>query len=99
MYLGEIVEHATTEALFEAPMHPNTQGLIRSVPEIKESDEPLENIPGMVPDLKHVPTGCRFCERCRYATERCRREKPELTEVAPGHQVRCFRCEAAKKEA
>ena len=80
-------------------MHPYTQGLIRSVPEIKESDEPLENIPGMVPDLKHVPAGCRFCERCRYATERCRREKPELTEVAPGHQVRCFRCEAAKKEA
>ncbi len=99
MYLGEIVEHAATEALFEAPMHPYTQGLIRSVPEIKESDEPLENIPGMVPDLKHVPTGCRFCERCRYATERCRREKPELTEAAPGHQVRCFRCEAAKKEA
>ena len=99
MYLGEIVEHAATEALFETPMHPYTQGLIRSVPEIKESDEPLENIPGMVPDLKHVPTGCRFCERCRYATERCRREKPELTEAAPGHQVRCFRCEAAKKEA
>ena len=99
MYLGEIVEHAATEALFEAPMHPYTQGLIRSVPEIKESDKPLENIPGMVPDLKHVPTGCRFCERCRYATERCRREKPELTEAAPGHQVRCFRCEAAKKEA
>ena len=38
-------------------------------------------------------------KRCRYATERCRREKPELTEAAPGHQVRCFRCEAAKKEA
>lgn len=99
MYLGEIVEYTDTAELFNKPLHPYTQGLIRSVPEIREDSRPLESIPGMVPDLLHVPTGCRFCERCPFATERCRREKPELTETEAGHWVRCFRYDCAKEGA
>ena len=98
MYLGEIVEYADTDDLFRHPLHPYTEGLIHSVPVIKPEKDPLENIPGMVPDLLHVPEGCRFCERCKYASERCYREKPELYEPLPGHQVRCFRFERGLKE-
>ena len=93
MYLGEIVEHTDTAQIFEKPLHPYTMGLIGSVPETKAGAEKLDSIPGMVPDLMHVPAGCRFCERCKYATERCRREHPCLSELIPGHWVRCFRYE------
>jgi len=98
MYLGEIVEYADTDDLFRHPLHPYTEGLIHSVPVIQPHKEALENIPGMVPDLLHVPEGCRFCERCKYASEHCHREKPELYEPLPGHQVRCFRFERGLKE-
>lgn len=90
MYLGEIVEHAETDALFEKPLHPYTRGLISCLPDTGEKRGTLENIPGMVPDLLHVPTGCRFCDRCSRATDRCRAAHPELYEPLPGHQVRCF---------
>ncbi|MBR7187127.1 MAG: ABC transporter ATP-binding protein [Clostridia bacterium] len=90
MYLGEIVERAETQRIFDSPLHPYTQGLIHSVPTIEPEIQKLENIPGMVPDLMHVPEGCRFCERCARATARCSREHPELYEREPGHFVRCF---------
>ena len=93
MYLGEIVEHTVTSEIFKQPLHPYTRGLIGSVPEIRPDVQKLENIPGMVPDLMHVPQGCRFCDRCKYATERCRQEHPALYEPLPGHEVRCFRYE------
>lgn len=98
MYLGEIVEHAETNHIFEKPLHPYTRGLIHSVPVIEPDVPPLENIPGMVPDLMHVPTGCRFCQRCKHATERCRQAHPDLYEPLPGHQVRCFLYENGMKE-
>lgn len=90
MYLGEIVEHAGKKELFEQPLHPYTRGLMACVPRAEKEKRELENIPGMVPDLRSVPQGCRFCPRCSLATQRCREEKPELYEYAPGHQVRCF---------
>lgn len=99
MYLGEIVEHAETDALFEHPLHPYTNGLIQSVPTMQKKVQELENIPGMVPDLQHVPTGCRFCDRCPYAGDRCRAEHPDLYEPIPGHTVRCFRYEKGLKGA
>jgi peptide/nickel transport system ATP-binding protein len=97
MYLGEIVEHTVTDELFEHPLHPYTNGLIQSVPKIQKDMQELENIPGMVPDLQHVPAGCRFCDRCPYATERCKAEHPDLYEPIPGHTVRCFRYEHGMK--
>ncbi len=98
MYLGEIVEHTATKELFAHPLHPYTNGLIRSIPTIQPNAPELENIPGMVPDLMHVPTGCRFCDRCACATERCRKEHPDLYEPTPGHTVRCFRYENDAKK-
>ncbi len=98
MYLGEIVEYAQTQDIFDRPLHPYTRGLINSVPEIKPDVPRLKSISGMVPDLMHVPSGCRFCDRCAYATERCRREHPALYEPIPGHQVRCFEYENGLKE-
>jgi len=98
MYLGEIVEHTATKQIFDMPLHPYTRGLISSVPVIKHDAPKLESISGMVPDLMHVPAGCRFCERCKYATERCRKEHPGLYEPVPGHQVRCFEYENGLKE-
>ncbi len=97
MYLGEIVEHAETDALFDRPLHPYTNGLIQSVPTMQKKVQELENIPGMVPDLQHVPTGCRFCDRCPYAEARCRAEHPDLYEPIPGHTVRCFHYEKGLK--
>lgn len=93
MYLGEIVETAPTKALLSTPMHPYTQGLIVCLPKISKEHQSLAHIPGSVPDLAHIPAGCRFCARCSHATERCRSEHPPLVDVGDGHLVRCFQCE------
>lgn len=90
MYLGHIVEEGTVRDVFERPLHPYTVGLIRSIPtmETKKEDK-LYIIKGTVPPLSEVQTGCRFCSRCEYATERCRREAPVLTVVNETQKVRC----------
>ncbi|MCC8065731.1 MAG: ABC transporter ATP-binding protein [Clostridiales bacterium] len=90
MYLGQIVESCSTGALFAKPMHPYTRGLIASVPQIREEKQIVAGIQGTVPALEDIPSGCRFSTRCAYATERCRRECPELLEREAGHSVRCF---------
>ncbi len=89
MYAGRIVESAPVEALFRSPRHPYTRGLIASVPKLGSGVRSLPSIPGSVPDLSLMPEGCKFAPRCRYGTERCRREEPELLEITPGHLVRC----------
>ena len=80
------------EALFATPRHPYTQGLIRSIPRIDRANEKkrLEAIAGTVPSLLDPPPGCRFAQRCKFATEACTREMPPLKEAAPGHFVRCI---------
>ena len=101
MYLGQIVEEADVLTLFDHPCHPYTEGLMRSIP-LMEGDrtKPLYMIPGTVPLLSQIPTGCRFAPRCAYATERCRQETPQLTPVSDKQSVRCFRAaELAQKEA
>ncbi len=90
MYAGRIVEHAETAALFEKPLHPYTRGLFRSVASLREGGDTLETIPGVVPNLLHLPKGCSFSLRCGQCTERCGNETPELRETGPGHTVRCF---------
>lgn len=93
MYLGQIVEEADVEELFDRPAHPYTQGLLRSVPD-PEGDrrERLYVIGGSVPLLSQIPSGCRFAPRCPYAQARCRRESPPLRSVggAAGHRARCW---------
>ena len=90
MYAGQIVEQADTEELFRQPMHPYTQGLFRAVMSLLEDAPILETIPGVVPNLRHLPEGCAFSLRCGICTQRCEKSMPELREAAPGHLVRCF---------
>jgi oligopeptide/dipeptide ABC transporter ATP-binding protein len=89
MYAGEVVEQATAEALFAAPHHPYTEGLMAAAPRLGERRARLATIPGTVPPATSWPTGCRFRERCPYAWERCEAEHPPLYEVGPGHRSRC----------
>jgi len=94
MYAGEIVEQTDVNSLFDEPLHPYTQGLIGSIPILGEIKEKLDVIPGSVPNLVNLPPGCRFAPRCqarvKHALEICTKTKPELEEVKPGHQVRCW---------
>jgi oligopeptide/dipeptide ABC transporter ATP-binding protein len=94
MYAGEIVEQTDVNSLFDEPLHPYTQGLIGSIPILGEIKEKLDVIPGSVPNLVNLPPGCRFAPRCqarvKYACAVCAEVKPDLEEVKPGHQVRCW---------
>jgi oligopeptide/dipeptide ABC transporter ATP-binding protein len=94
MYTGKVVEEADVEELFENPFHPYTQGLLQSTPWIGKKMETgrkqLQEIPGIVPSLFDLPPGCNFAPRCNKASKMCRGENPELTEIAPGHRVRCW---------
>jgi peptide/nickel transport system ATP-binding protein len=92
MYAGKVVEEASVEQLFEAPLHPYTQGLIGSILRIDRAATQkarLSAIPGTVPSLLRPPTGCRFAPRCKFATDVCRREVPPLRERLDGHKVAC----------
>jgi peptide/nickel transport system ATP-binding protein len=91
MYLGQVVEHASTDEIFDNPLHPYTEALWRSVPTIDGKVERLVPIRGTVPSPFAVQPGCRFFARCvRRKPGVCDAAPPPLTEVAPGHEVRCF---------
>ena len=96
MYAGQIVEFAQAKVFFEKHLHPYSEGLLNSVPNIQLSDQKLSYIPGMPPDLTHPPRGCRFHPRCPYATDICREKEPPLIEVETEHMVKCFRYELRK---
>jgi len=96
MYAGQIVEFAQAKVFFEEHLHPYSEGLLNSVPNIQLSDQKLSYIPGMPPDLTHPPRGCRFHPRCPYATDICREKEPPLIEVETEHMVKCFRYELRK---
>jgi oligopeptide/dipeptide ABC transporter ATP-binding protein len=92
MYAGRIVETGPVGALFAAPLHPYTQGLLRSIPRIVRTPEPeLPEIPGVVPDLGDFPAGCAFAPRCPFADEACRRDKPELLPAGARREVACWK--------
>jgi peptide/nickel transport system ATP-binding protein len=91
MYAGKVMERSNVYDLFQNTLHPYTDGLIRSVPRLNIGPgQILYNIRGMVPNLLHLPKGCRFCTRCDKAFDRCFQEEPELKEVRNDHWVRCF---------
>ena len=91
VYAGKIVEMAPVEKLFATPSHPYTQGLIASVPKLGSGVKVLPSIPGSVPDLASMPTGCRFAPRCKYATDKCREQEPELLDISEDQKCRCWR--------
>jgi peptide/nickel transport system ATP-binding protein len=93
MYCGNIIETAPIDELFEQPRHPYTKGLLESIPRIREQKmKQLPIIPGMVPDLLHLPPGCRFADRCSRMTDRCNQEKPllEPVEGTGDRRVACY---------
>ena len=96
MYAGKVMESGTVKEIFNYVCHPYTDGLIRSVPDMK-SKERLYNIRGMVPSMLHLPKGCRFCPRCQYSIAKCFEEEPQLYETSEGHFVRCFLYEPREK--
>ena len=92
MYLGKIVEEASTKELFENPLHPYTRALLSAIP-IPDPDAKKERIilKGDVPSPANPPSGCRFHPRCPYATQRCKEEEPLLKDTGGGHYVVCHR--------
>ena len=92
MYASRIAEMAACKPLFDQPLHPYTQGLLKSMPRIGFSGKRLYTIPGTVPDPLHFPSGCKFHPRCFLGCndKRCRTIEPELREVVPGRLVACW---------
>ena len=92
MYLGNMVELADSETLYEDPLHPYTKALLSAIPipdprvEKQRSQIHLE---GEVPSPVNPPEGCHFCNRCKYATEKCSQEAPVMREIKEGHYVAC----------
>jgi oligopeptide/dipeptide ABC transporter ATP-binding protein len=88
MYAGKIVEHGAHD-VFERPFHPYTMGLCNAFPDLADQDRQLISIPKAPPSLLALPPGCRFAERCPFATALCRVEEPPLTDVGDGHVAAC----------
>ncbi len=100
MYAGKIFEQAPTEELFKAPANPYTKGLLRSVPDpAHEESKPLYQIPGLPPDVAHLPPGCPFAERCERAKDICRSEFPPFVQVAENHWSLCHFAEEVYAES
>jgi len=92
MYAGKKIEEAGVIDMFENPMHPYTKGLLNSIPSNSKYRRArrLEAIPGYVPNLLTLGSGCPFANRCLRVMNRCHTEFPETSEVGPNHQVNCF---------
>ena len=94
MYAGRIVEQAPVVELFKTPKHPYTVALIGSTPVLGQADKPLTTIPGSVPNLVDLPSGCKFWPRCaarvQHGLEMCDKEEPPLKAIGADHTVRCW---------
>ena len=93
MYAGHIVESAPVHNLFNSPSHPYTKGLLQAIPRLTSPGKrQLNTIEGMVPDLKDLPKGCRFQNRCPFATEICSKSPPPAEYIEENHTVARFNC-------
>ncbi len=93
MYCGQVVEMAPAETIFKVSeySHPYTEGLMVSIPRLTTpANERLDAIPGAVPHPLALPKGCKFAPRCKYCTERCMQEEPQMVHVSETQQIRCF---------
>ena len=96
MYLGSMVELASSEVIFKNAKHPYTQALMAAIPEVDFDGlgkKNIERLQGEVPSPIDPPPGCRFAARCKYATDICHQQMPALVEVEPDHFVACHYCE------
>jgi len=89
MYAGKVVEDSQVKPLFKEPLHPYTQGLLKSIPN-PEKKQRLYAIPGMIPDPANLPSGCTFHPRCPYVMDICKREFPPLNKVDDSRAVACW---------
>ena len=95
MYLGSLVELASSETIFKNAKHPYTQALMAAIPEVDfegDGKKTIERLEGEVPSPINPPPGCRFAARCKYATDICRQQQPQLVELEPDHFVACHHC-------
>jgi peptide/nickel transport system ATP-binding protein/oligopeptide transport system ATP-binding protein len=90
MYAGKIVEIGSVDQIIFEPKHPYTQGLLKSIPKIGDKKTKIQSIPGDVPDLAALPSGCSFYPRCDKAMPDCQKDKIPLRVVEKGRQVRCL---------
>lgn len=90
MYAGKVVEVADTETIFKNPKHPYTKGLISSKPDMATTSSRLNVIPGNVPDLNNIPTGCPFNPRCNHAMDECRSKFPDEVVLEGEHRIACY---------
>ena len=90
VYAGEIVEYGTAEHIFDNPKHPYTNGLFDSLPKLTSNESRLKPIPGLMPDPTNLSKGCKFSDRCRFATDKCKEVAPPVSEIESGHFVKCF---------
>ena len=98
MYAGAVVEHGSLEDIFDNTRHPYTKGLFNSLPNIHDRTARLKPIRGLMPDPANLPMGCAFADRCDYASERCRAEKPRKQWLTDSHFVACHLYEDGKNE-
>lgn len=91
IYAGEVVEYGAAEDVFDNTAHPYTKGLFQSLPKLDSKETRLKPIKGMMPDPTELPEGCKFSERCPYATEECKKRAPKLMELKNGHYALCSR--------
>ena len=92
MYAGRVAEEAPVVDLFQSPLHPYTRGLLASIPRLDSAPKSvLPTIPGVVPPIEDLPSGCRFSNRCEFAKEECSQSKPILERSAPARTVSCLR--------
>jgi oligopeptide/dipeptide ABC transporter ATP-binding protein len=89
MYAGRVVETGDVFSIFENPLHPYTEGLLASIPDIDATRDELRAIEGVVPNLLDPPPGCRFAPRCAYAVDKCRNVDPALTVLAEDRAAAC----------
>jgi len=90
MYAGRIVEQGPVAEVFERPSHPYTRLLLQSIPSLEQDQRRLRTIPGMVPSLADMPSGCRFHPRCPDARPACREQAPPMIPVGAGHGAACI---------
>jgi oligopeptide/dipeptide ABC transporter ATP-binding protein len=98
MYAGRIVEEAPVRAIFHAPKHPYTAGLLGSIPRVDRAASAVTVIPGRPPSAMRLPRGCAFAPRCAFAQDDCRAARPPLVALAPGHRAACFHSLAANRK-
>ena len=89
MYAGRIVEYGTLEDVFDRTLHPYTEGLFNSLPDIRNRKNLLQPIPGLMPDPTNLPRGCSFAPRCRYVSDACREAQPTKHQVSETHVIYC----------